>query len=131
MRAVADVAFAAGARIHVNTRVKRIVERGGGAARAAVQVVTDRGVIECDRVVVVSHGGALGIAFGVLLDDDYSRFDRMMKNCAISELSFAPRPELVTFNQIDHLPPEAPPSPSRSETDGPSGAANSSGAPTK
>lgn len=82
-----------------------------------------------ERVVVVSHGGALGIAFGVLLDDDYSRFDRMMKNCAISELSFAPRPELVTFNQIDHLPPEAPPSPSRSETDGASGAANSSGAP--
>ena len=66
-----------------------------------------------ERVVVVSHGGALSIAFGVLIDDDYSRFDRMMKNCAITELAFSPKPELVTFNQIDHLPPEDPPSHTR------------------
>ena len=62
-----------------------------------------------ERVVVVSHGGALGIAFGVLLDDDYSRFDRMMMNCAISELAFSPKPDLLSFNQIDHLPTEERP----------------------
>lgn len=84
-----------------------------------------------ERVVVVSHGGALGIAFGVLVDDDYSRFDRMMVNCAISELSFVPKPELVTFNQIQHLPPEAPPSPTPSGADRASGSNNESGAPTE
>ncbi|MCR9094969.1 MAG: histidine phosphatase family protein [bacterium] len=83
-----------------------------------------------ERVVVVSHGGALSIAFGVLIDDDYSRFDRMMKNCAISELSFSPRPDLVTFNQIDHLPPEDPPSHTRQGTRGGPPSGPVSGAPT-
>ena len=59
-----------------------------------------------ERVVVVSHGGALSIAFGLLLDNDYSSWNRMMKNCAITELVLDPRPELVSFNRTDHLPPE-------------------------
>ena len=58
-----------------------------------------------ERVVVVSHGGALSIAFGILLDDDYSSWNRMMKNCAISELVLDPQPELVSFNRTEHLPP--------------------------
>jgi len=62
-----------------------------------------------DRVVVVTHGGALSIALGVILDNDYSQWNRMMKNCAISELVFEPTPELVSFNRTDHLPPEDPP----------------------
>ena len=57
-----------------------------------------------ERVVVVTHGGALGIAFGVLIDDDYSSWNRMMRNCAISELVLDPRPELLSFNQTHHLP---------------------------
>ncbi len=57
-----------------------------------------------ERVVVVSHGGAMSIAFGVLLDGDYSSWNRMMKNCAISELALSPEPSLHSFNQIDHLP---------------------------
>ncbi len=69
-----------------------------------------------ERVVVVTHGGALSIAFGVLLDDDYTRWDRMMSNCALSELRFHPdasaqrtrlkrlRAELLEFNLTDHLP---------------------------
>ena len=61
-----------------------------------------------ERVVVVTHGGALSIALGLLLDDDYSSWNRMMKNCAISELVLEPRPELVSFNRIDHLPAELP-----------------------
>ena len=66
-----------------------------------------------ERVVVVSHGGALSIAFGVLIDGDYSSWSRMMKNCAISELAWAPAPKLLSFNQIDHLPPDDSPSHTR------------------
>lgn len=57
-----------------------------------------------ERTVVVSHGGALAIAFGLLIDNDYTSWNRMMKNCAISELVFSPTPELLTFNQVAHLP---------------------------
>ena len=64
-----------------------------------------------ERVVVVTHGGALSIALGLLLDDDYSSWNRMVKNCAISELVLEPRPELVSFNRIDHLPAEPPAKP--------------------
>jgi broad specificity phosphatase PhoE len=59
-----------------------------------------------ERVVVVSHGGALSIAFGLLLENDYSKWNHMMTNCAITELVLDPQPELVSFNRIDHLPPE-------------------------
>lgn len=61
-----------------------------------------------ERVVVVSHGGALSIALGLLLDNDYSSWNRMMKNCAITELVLDPQPELVSFNRTEHLPPELP-----------------------
>lgn len=60
-----------------------------------------------EHVVVVTHGGALSIALGLLLDDDYSSWNRMVKNCAISELVLEPRPELLRFNYVDHLPAEA------------------------
>ncbi len=59
-----------------------------------------------ERVVVVTHGGALSIALGLLLDDDYSSWNRMVKNCSISELVLEPRPTLIRFNEIDHLPPD-------------------------
>ena len=42
------------------------------------------------RVVVVGHGGALSLAFGLLLDGDYSRWRRVMDNCGISELTLEP-----------------------------------------
>ncbi len=57
-----------------------------------------------ERAVVVSHGGALSIAFGVLLENDYGSWGRMMKNCAVSELVLEPRAELLRFNYTDHLP---------------------------
>ncbi|MEZ4331142.1 MAG: histidine phosphatase family protein [Myxococcota bacterium] len=63
-----------------------------------------------ERIVVVTHGGALSIALGLLLDDDYSSWNRMVRNCAVSELVLEPRPELLSFNLIDHLPadPDVP-----------------------
>jgi broad specificity phosphatase PhoE len=82
---------------------KQVGDRLSGALRR----IADRH--RGERVVVVSHGGALSIAFGILLDNDYTRWDRMMKNCAITELAFDPSPELVSFNRTDHLPPDDPP----------------------
>jgi probable phosphoglycerate mutase len=55
------------------------------------------------RVVVVTHGGALSMAMGAILDGSYTRWRTVMDNCAISELTFEPEPELLSFNLTDHL----------------------------
>ena len=56
-----------------------------------------------ERVVVVTHGGALSMAMGAILDGDYTQWRRVMANCAVSELVFEPRPELLSFDVTDHL----------------------------
>jgi broad specificity phosphatase PhoE len=56
-----------------------------------------------ERVVVVTHGGALSMAMGVILDGSYTQWRRVMANCAVSELVFEPRPELLSFDVTDHL----------------------------
>lgn len=55
------------------------------------------------RVVVVTHGGVVSMALGALLDGDYSRWHRVMENCALTELVLEPAAELLSFNQTDHL----------------------------
>jgi broad specificity phosphatase PhoE len=85
-------------RPHGGESPRQVGDRLAGALRR----ITDRHPGE--RVVVVSHGGALSIVFGLLLDNDYSRWNRMMDNCAITELVLDPEPRLVSFNQTDHLP---------------------------
>lgn len=55
------------------------------------------------RVIVVAHGGALSMALADLLDGDYTRWRRVMANCAVSELVLEPEPELLSFNEIGHL----------------------------
>jgi probable phosphoglycerate mutase len=87
-------------RPHGGESPKQVGDRLAGALRR----IADRHPGE--RVVVVSHGGALSIAFGVLIDRDYRSWNRMMDNCAISELVLEPDAELVTFNQTHHLPAE-------------------------
>jgi broad specificity phosphatase PhoE len=87
-------------RPHGGESPKQVGLRLAGALRRIAQRNPGR------RVVVVSHGGALAIAFGLLLDSDYSSWSRMMKNCAISELVLEPTPELRSFNRTDHLPAE-------------------------
>ncbi|MBW2423356.1 MAG: histidine phosphatase family protein [Deltaproteobacteria bacterium] len=77
----------------------------GDRLASALRRIADRHPGE--RAVVVSHGGALSIAFGLLIDGDYGSWGRMMKNCAISELVLEPRAELIRFNHTDHLPGEA------------------------
>ena len=83
---------------HGGETPKQVGDRLAGALRDISE--RHRG----ERVVVVSHGGALSIAFGVLLDGNYAQWDRMMKNCAITELALAPAPRLLSFNATAHLP---------------------------
>jgi probable phosphoglycerate mutase len=56
-----------------------------------------------ERVVVVTHGGALSMAMGSILDGHYREWHAVMKNCAISELVFEPEPALLSFNRTEHL----------------------------
>jgi broad specificity phosphatase PhoE len=56
-----------------------------------------------ERVVVVTHGGALAMALGAILDGDPAQWRRVMRNCAVSELVLAPEPELLSFDRDDHL----------------------------
>jgi len=56
-----------------------------------------------ERVIVVTHGGALSMALAAIVDGDYTRWRRVMANCAVSELVLEPAPELLSFNQTDHL----------------------------
>ena len=87
-------------RPHGGESPKQVGDRLAGALRR----IADRHPGE--RVVVVSHGGALSIALGLLIDRDYRSWNRMMANCAISELVLEPAAELLTFNQTHHLPSE-------------------------
>ena len=56
-----------------------------------------------ERVVVVSHGGALTLGLGLILDADPGAWRRVMDNCAITELTLEPEPALLCFNRIAHL----------------------------
>jgi broad specificity phosphatase PhoE len=56
-----------------------------------------------ERVVVVSHGGALTLGLGLLLDADPGAWRRVMDNCGITELSLEPTPTLHCFNRVSHL----------------------------
>ncbi|MEX2209032.1 MAG: histidine phosphatase family protein [Myxococcota bacterium] len=57
-----------------------------------------------DEVVVVSHGAALGLALGQLIDRDPMRWQRYhLANCGLSELVLEPEPKLLAWNQTDHL----------------------------
>jgi broad specificity phosphatase PhoE len=56
-----------------------------------------------ERVVVVTHGGALSMVLAELIEGDYRRWGRVMSNCAVSELVIEPAPSLLTFNLTTHL----------------------------
>jgi broad specificity phosphatase PhoE len=56
-----------------------------------------------ERIFIVTHGGALSMALGSILDGDYSQWRRVMSNCAVTELVVHPAPELLSFNETDHL----------------------------
>ncbi len=82
---------------------------GGESANAVMARVTAAlarisGSHRGDEVVVVSHGAALGIALGQILDRDPMRWQHYhLSNCGLSELVLEPEPRLVAWNQTDHL----------------------------
>lgn len=60
------------------------------------------------RVIAVSHGGALAIGLAALLAAEPAGagapgFTRVMRNCGVSELVIEPRPELLCFDLDGHL----------------------------
>jgi broad specificity phosphatase PhoE len=56
-----------------------------------------------ERVIVVTHGGALSLGLAQLVDGDYTAWNRVMDNCAVSELAVHPVPQLLSFNRTEHL----------------------------
>jgi len=56
-----------------------------------------------ERIIIVTHGGALSLALGSLLASSDSRFAHVMSNCAVTELVLEPEPELLSFNVAAHL----------------------------
>lgn len=56
-----------------------------------------------ERVIVVSHGGALTLGLGLLLDEAPGGWRRVMANCAVSDLRFDPAPSVVFWNDVAHL----------------------------
>ena len=81
---------------------------GGESARAvalrlagAIQRIAERHPGE--RIGIVTHGGALTLALGWLVDGDPSAWRRVVSNASVSELALHPEPVLRAFNQTAHL----------------------------
>ena len=58
---------------------------------------------EAGHVIAVSHGGAMALALGFLIEGEHGRWKRVMGNCAVTRLELEPQPRLLTFNHTDHL----------------------------
>jgi len=59
-------------------------------------------------VLAVSHGAAMGLALGHLLDGNATAWRNYHhSNCGVSELVLEPTPRLVAFDTTDHLQDEA------------------------
>jgi probable phosphoglycerate mutase len=82
---------------HGGESPRQVAQRISGALRRIADA--HRG----ERVVVVTHGGALSIGLGLILDGDYREWKRVMGNCAVTELVLDPEPALLSFNQTEHL----------------------------
>lgn len=78
---------------------RQVAERLGGALRSIAEAHPG------ERVIVVSHGGALTLAFGLLVDRDAGAWRRVMDNAAVTDLRMTGFPELLAFNETGHLEP--------------------------
>lgn len=56
-----------------------------------------------ERIVAVSHGGAMTMAFAEILAGSYTSWERVMSNCGVSELVLEPKPSLLSFDHTEHL----------------------------
>jgi broad specificity phosphatase PhoE len=82
---------------HGGETPRQVTERFTGALRRIAESHPG------ERVLVVAHGGALSMGLAHLLDGDYREWRRVMDNCAVSELVFDPKPDLLSFNLKGHL----------------------------
>jgi len=101
--------------LHVHGFFKRIIADhdfappGGESPRQVMARTTAAlsriaGAHRGEEVVIVSHGAALGIALGAIIDRDPMRWQHYhLSNCGLSELVLEPEPRLVAWNQTDHL----------------------------
>ncbi len=56
------------------------------------------------KVLVVSHGGALATALAMLIDENGDRWTQyQMDNCALTEMVWDEKPRLLRFNDAAHL----------------------------
>jgi broad specificity phosphatase PhoE len=82
---------------------------GGGESARGVATRLAEGLREIaarhpgERVVAVTHGGALTLALGLLLDGDPAVWRRVLDNAALCELTLEPAPRLLRFNEGLHL----------------------------
>lgn len=67
----------------------------------SLRAISDRHAGE--RAIVVTHGGVMAMALGVLLDGDSGGWSRVVDNCSVTELVLEPAPSLLLFNHVDHL----------------------------
>ncbi len=84
---------------------RQLAERG----RHALQYLSCRPV---DSMVIVAHGGVLTAALGLLVGREHPLLANVVErpftrlpalgNCSVSQLKW-PGPELLSFNQMDHL----------------------------
>ena len=56
-----------------------------------------------EHVVAVSHGGAMALALGYLIEREFGRWKRVMGNCAVTQIELEPAPRLLAFNHTAHL----------------------------
>lgn len=82
---------------HGGESPRQVAERLSGALRRIAAAHPG------ERVVIVAHGGALAIGLALLLDGDTREWRRVVANASVSELVFAPGPDLISFNHVGHL----------------------------
>jgi len=82
---------------HGGESPRRVVERLCGALREIERRHAG------GHVVAVSHGGAMALALGFLIEGEHGRWKRVMGNCAVTRLELDPQPRLLVFNHTGHL----------------------------
>ena len=59
---------------------------------------------EQEQILIVSHGAAMAVALGVLLDSNPARWTNyQFANCSLTELVLSPSPYVNFFNSTQHL----------------------------
>ena len=85
---------------HGGESPRRVIQRLTGCLRRIAREHAN------ERIIAVAHGGALALALGEFLSprpNQRAEWVHLMDNCAVSELTLDPRPELLSFNLNEHL----------------------------